>query len=153
MQSRLESAQAHAGHGPWCLLLPRDEMAFRKDYEPLLLGRGITAVFRPGNRVHPNRRGYIVGESVTARVIERRGCDRLGVPPLFNEVRIPIRITHLAVFFIDCVTEADFGGTSPDVFDRRSLIDHLERIYEEPIDSFNRTVTRIGFRYLDREPG
>ena len=42
-----------------------------------------------------------------------------------------------------------FGGASPDVFDRRSLIDHLERIYEEPIDSFNRTVTRIGFRYLD----
>ena len=112
-------------------------------------GARITTVFRPGNRVFPNRRGYIAGESVTARVIERCGCDRLGVPPLFNEVRIPIRITHLAVFFIDCVNDADFGGSSPDVFDRRSLIDHLERIYEEPIDSFNRTVTRIGFRYLD----
>jgi hypothetical protein len=149
MQSSLEYGQHHAAHGPWCLLLPRDEMAFRKEYETLLLSRKIATVFRPGNRVHPNRRGYIVGETVTARVIERCGCDRRGVPPLFNEVRIPIKITHLAVFFIDCVKEGDFRGSSPDLFDRRSLIDHLERIYEEPIDSFNRTVTRIGFRYLD----
>jgi hypothetical protein len=149
MQSSLEYVRHYATHGPSCPLLPRDEMAFRKLYEPLLLSREIATVFRPGNRVHPNRRGYIVGETVTARVIERRGCDRLGVPPLFNEIRVPIRITQLTVCFIDCVKEADFLGSSPDVFDRRSLIDHLLWIYREPIDSFNRTVTRIGFRYLD----
>lgn len=149
MQSSLEYVGSYAAHGPSCLLLPRDEMAFRKQYEALLLQRKIATVFRPGNRVHPNRRGYMVGETVAARVIERCGCDRLGVPPLFNDVRVPIRITQLTVFFIDCVKEADFRGTSPDVFDRRSLIDHLLWIYREPIDSFNRTVTRIGFRYLD----
>ena len=149
MQSSLESVQNYAAHGPSCLLLPRDEMAFRKQYEPLLLRRKITAVFRPGNRVHPNRRGYMMGETVTARVIERCGCDRRGVPPLFNEIRVPIKITQLTVFYIDCVKEADFRGCSPDVSDRRSLIDHLLWIYREPIDSFNRTVTRIGFRYLD----
>jgi hypothetical protein len=147
MHSSLSTVQSQAAHGPWCLLLPRDELAFRKEYEPLLLKRKITAVFRPGNRVHPNRRGYMVGEAVTARVIERCGNDRLGVPPLFNEVRIRVRITQLTVFYIDCVREADFCGCSPDVFDRRSLINHLEWIYQEPIDSFGRTVTRIGLSY------
>lgn len=149
MRSSVEYVHQNGTHGPSCLLLPRDEMAFRKEYEQLLLRRKIAAVFRPGNRVHPNRRGYRVGETVTARVIERCGSDRLGLAPLFNEVRIPIKITQLAVFYIDCVREADFRGCSPDVFDRRSLIDHLEWIYHEPIDSFGRTVTRIGFRYPD----
>jgi hypothetical protein len=83
-------------HGPGCMLLPRDEMAFRKRYEPLLVGRKITAVFRPGNRVFPNRRGYIAGETVTARVIERCGSDTIGLPPQFNDIRIPIRIKRAA---------------------------------------------------------
>ncbi len=149
MQSSLDYVQHYAAHGPSCPLLPRDEMAFRKQYEPLLLHRKIATVFRPGNRVHPNRRGYIVGETVTARVIERCGCDRMGVPPLFNGIRVPIKITQLTVFYIDCVKEADFRGSSPDVFNRHSLIDHLLQIYREPIDSFDRIVTRIGFRYVD----
>jgi hypothetical protein len=106
-------------------------------------------VFRPGIRVHPNRRGYAVGETVTARVIEQCGDDRLGLPPVFNEIAVPIRITHLTVFYIDCVRREDFHGSSPDVLDRKSLIAHLERIYGEPADSFDRIVTRIGFRYVD----
>jgi hypothetical protein len=149
MHSSLHTAQHGGAHGPWCLLLPRDEMAFRKEYGQLLLTRRIATVFRPGNRVHPNRRGYMVGETVTARIIEQCGNDRLGQPPVFGPIAIPIRITHLTVFFIDCVKQADFHGSSPDVFDRKSLIGHLERIYEEPIDSFDRIVTRIGFRYID----
>jgi hypothetical protein len=149
MHSSLQIAQNAGTHGPWCLLLPRDEMAFRKEYGPLVLARGITTVFRPGNRVHPNRRGYMVGETVNARIIEQCGDDRLGQPPVFGAATIPIRITHLTVFFIDCVKHADFHGSSPDVFDRKSLIGHLERIYGEPIDSFDRIVTRIGFRYID----
>jgi hypothetical protein len=90
-----------------------------------------------------------VGETVTARVIEQCGDDRLCLPPVFNEIAIPIRITHLTVFYIDCVRREDFHGSSPDVLDRKSLIAHLERIYGEPADSFDRIVTRIGFRYVD----
>lgn len=127
--------------------LPRDEMAFRKQYENLLLAREITTVFRPGNRVHPNRRGYIPGEKVTARVIERCGCDELHVPPLFNDTRIPIQITSLTVKVLGVVDDGDFEGSSPDVYDRGSLVDHLVGIYQRPIEC-DGTVTRIQFRYL-----
>ena len=128
--------------------LPRDEMAFRKRYEELLLSRKITTVFRPGNRVYPNRRGYIPGERVTARVIEQCGSDEQGVPPLFNDIRIPIRITSLTVKTIDGIEKEDFTGSSPDVYDRDSLEDHLEGIYQKPIDCFDGAVTRIQFRYV-----
>lgn len=128
--------------------LPRDEMAFRKRYEELLLTRQITTVFRPGNRVFPNRRGYIPGEHVIARVIERCGSDEQGVPPLFNDIRVPIRITSLTVKTIDGIEKDDFAGSSPDVYDRGSLEEHLEGIYQKPIDCFDGAVTRIQFRYV-----
>ena len=128
--------------------LPRDEMAFRKPYERLLLEQAITAVFRPGIRVYPNRRGYRPGETVTARVIELCGSDELGVPPLFNDTRIPIRIAGLTIKAIDDVGPEDFEGSSPDVHDRESLEQHLADIYQKPIACFDGIVTRISFRYL-----
>jgi hypothetical protein len=128
--------------------LPRDEMAFRKEYEELLLSQKITTVFRPGNRVFPNRRGYLPGETVTARVIEACGSDEQGVPPLFNDTRVPIRITALTVKVIEGVEEPDFAGSSPDVYDRDSLEEHLFGIYGKPIDCFHGAVTRIQFRYV-----
>jgi hypothetical protein len=130
--------------------LPRDEMAFRKHYEKLLLDQTITTVFRPGIRIYPNRRGYMPGETVTARVIELCGSDALGVPPLFNETRIPIQISCLTVKAIDDVEPEDFEGSSPDVFDRESLEEHLTDIYQKPIECFDGTVTRIQFRYVAR---
>lgn len=128
--------------------LPRDEIAFRKQYEGLLLEQKITTVFRPGVRVHPHRRGYIAGEVVTARVIEKCGADDLGVPPLFNDIRVPVQITRLSVMIIDGLEDDDFDGSSPDVRDRDSLQEHLVGIYQKPIECFDGTVTRIQFRYV-----
>jgi hypothetical protein len=132
--------------------LPRDEMAFRKQYEDLLHAGEITTVFRPGNRHYPNWRGYVSGEVVTVRVIEQCGSDALGVPPLFNETRIPIRITSLTVKTIDHMCDDDFEGSSPDVFDQESLAEHLQEIYQKPIECFDGAVTRITFSYLLSQP-
>jgi hypothetical protein len=128
--------------------LPRDEMAFRKQYEYLLCAQEITTVFRPGNRLYPNWRGYIPGEVVTARVIERCGSDELRVPPLFNDTRIPIKITSLMAKRIDRMTMSDFCGSSPDVFNQKSLRYHLCDIYRKPIECFDDVVTKITFEYV-----
>jgi hypothetical protein len=128
--------------------LPRDEMAFRKQYEELLCAQELKTVFRPGNRLYPNWRGYIPGEVVTARVIERCGSDELRVPPLFNDTRIPIKITSLMAKKIDRMKMDDFCGSSPDVFDQKSLNDHLQHIYQKPIECFDGVVTKITFEYV-----
>lgn len=132
---------------PRTVELPRDEMAFRMRYQRLLLARRITTVFRPGNRIHPNWRGYILGETVVARVIERPGSDAHGIPPLFNDLRIPIRIRGLEVKGLNEFTAEDFVGSSPDVMDVADLIAHLNEIYDTPIAAFAGQVTRIRFDY------
>jgi hypothetical protein len=129
--------------------LPRDEMAFRKQYQRLLVARKITTVFRPGDRRFPAWRGYAVGETVTARVIARVGSDALGIPPRFNDLRAPIQITEVRLIDVDALAPADFEGSSPDVFDRRSLLTHLEVIYGRPITAFGSVVTRIAFAYCE----
>ena len=129
--------------------LPRDEMAFRKQYQRFLLQRRITTVFRPGDRVFPAWRGYAVGEAITARVIEQPGSDALGVAPLFNGVRVPIRLEDVALKPVHMLTPADFAGSSPDVGDTLSLLRHLAAIYRKPIAAFGDVVTRIRFAYLD----
>jgi hypothetical protein len=133
---------------PRAVLLPRDEMAFRSRYRTLLLARELTTVFRPGDRIYPNWRGYCAGEIVTARIIRLPGSDELGVPPEFDDLRILIRIRSIAVSPIDALDGAAFIGSSPDVKDRASLAEHLHHIYGRPLSAFGNKVTRIAFAYV-----
>jgi hypothetical protein len=128
--------------------MPRDEMAFRGQYEPMLLARTLTTVFRPGDRRWPNWRGYRPGETVTARVIAKCGSDALGIPPEFTSRRIRIRIRTIDVLHPDLLTADDFIGSSPDVHDQASLLAHLFDIYGRPLAVFGGNVTRIHFDYL-----
>jgi hypothetical protein len=130
------------------VVLPRDEMAFRARYRELLLARALTTVFRPGDRIHPSWRGYSVGEIVTARIISQPGSDELGVPPKFDDIRIPIRIVALSVSSIETLGPDAFLGSSPDVFDAAGLAQHIYQIYGRPVADFDNQVTRIAFVYL-----
>jgi hypothetical protein len=123
-------------------------MAFRSIYRDLLLQRALTTVFRPGDRIYPNWRGYSEGEIVTARIIRMPGSDEQGVPPEFDDLRIPIRIKAIGVSSIDALGRDAFSGSSPDVCDRASLAAHLHHIYGRPISAFGNQVTRIAFAYL-----
>ena len=136
---------------PPSLDMPRDEMAFRRRYEPLLFARTLTTVFRPGNRLWPNWRGYRLNEIVTARVIARPGSDALGIPPEFTTTRTRIEIVDIRVLPPEALTAEDFVGSSPDVHDVASLRIHLLGIYGRPLSAFGVVVTRIQFAYRDRD--
>jgi hypothetical protein len=129
--------------------LPRNEMAFRKRYQRLLLTQKITTVFRPGDRLFPSWRGYAPGETIMARVIARVGSDARGVPPLFNKVCLPVRIEDVTVLPAIALGPEDFTGSSPDIFDVGSLLRHLAAIYGQPIEAYGGLVTRIRFAYLE----
>lgn len=132
------------------LEMPRDEMAFRRQYEPMLFARTLTTVFRPGDRLWPNWRGYRPREIVTARVIARPGSDALGIPPEFTSTRTRIQIVDIEVLLPEALTADDFIGSSPDVQDAASLRVHLLGIYGRPLSAYGDVVTRIQFAYLDR---
>jgi hypothetical protein len=138
--------------GARLLVLPRDEMAFRKAYQPLLVDRSLTTVFRPGDRRYPAWRGYAEGEKITARVISRPGCDARGIAPRFNTFRATVRIGEVRVLPVAALTPADFAGSSPDVVDPPSLLAHLLAIYGRPIEAYGGIVTHIRFTYIDPAP-
>jgi hypothetical protein len=130
------------------MYLPRDEMAFRKRYEELVTKQLLTTVFRPGNRVYPQWRGYKPGEIVTARVIEQYGSDEKGIPPVFKPIKILVRIKNIRVKNIHALDAHDFSGSSPDVCDIQSLKQHLHYIYGKDVRYFNQQITKINLEYL-----
>ncbi|MFT5012821.1 MAG: hypothetical protein ACI9HA_001476 [Dinoroseobacter sp.] len=134
------------------MMLPREEMAFRKEYETFVTQRKLTTVFRPGNRIYPNFRGYKPAEIITARVIEKPGCDQDKIAPVFNEIRMPIQIAEIHTLDIQKLTPSHFEGSSPDVQNVHDLINHLEYIYGKKMTAFGHEVTRICFKYLDAAP-
>lgn len=128
--------------------LPRDEMAFRKRYEPLVVDRKLTTVFRPGNRIFPNYRGYKPNEVITARIIEKPGSDANNIPPLFNDIKMPIQIMRIETIPVHELEDEHFEGSSPDVQSVSELLEHLSAIYQRPISEYGDEVTRISFSYL-----
>jgi len=128
--------------------LPRDEMAFRKRYQQLVVDRQLTTVFRPGNRIFPKHRGYKLNEVITARIIEQPGSDENNVAPLFNDIKMPVQIAAIETVNIEDLAPAHFDGSSPDVQTVQQLVDHLESIYDQSMGQFDNEVTRISFMYL-----
>ncbi|MBL4681438.1 MAG: hypothetical protein JKY88_12045 [Pseudomonadales bacterium] len=128
--------------------LRRDEIAFRKNYEALVLDRQLTTVFRPGDRIFPNFRGYKHEEIVTARIIEKVGCDHRETPPVFSDIRMSVKIVDIRAIDISALTPGDFLGSSPDIQNVDQLLDHLAEIYQRPISSYENKVTRIQLQYL-----
>lgn len=124
-------------------------MAFRKEYETLVREKKLTTVFRPGNRLYPNYRGYKPEEIVTARIIEVLGCDKCCIAPVFNELKQPVLIRDITTLRIDELISADFSGSAPDVQSANQLIEHLELIYSKSLADFNYEVTRIRIVYLE----
>ncbi len=128
--------------------LPRNEIAFRKEYEDQVLLNKLTTVFRPGNRVFPNWRGYKPGEVVTARIIEKCGCDEKKIAPLFNDNKVKVQIASIETLKIDELQDEHFDGSSDDVTDVQSLKDHLNYIYGKSIDHYDNMITRINLAYI-----
>ena len=124
-------------------------MAFRKNYETLVVQKILTTVFRPGDRLYPSYRGYRHDEVVTARIIERPGRDEKQIPPHFNDLKIPIRIVRIDMMDVYDLTPAHFLGSAPDVQNIPELLAHLEHIYQKPITDYGNKITRIQLEYLD----
>src|ERR1035437_9116028 len=133
------------------LNLPRDEMAFRKIYKDLVNSKKITTVFRPGKRLCGDFRSYCLGEKITIRIIENFGADWAKVEPQFDSnFKKQIEIIGTTAVKIKEFKKVDFEGSSPDVYDTKSLQHHLGLIYNLSIEDVGdeSVVTKIQFKYI-----
>lgn len=141
--------------GAKVMALPRDEMAIRKVYEPLVVSGDLKTVFRPGNRVCSEgedvTRCYWEGEEITVRIVEVPGSDVHEIAPKFSEsVMRSVRIFKIEnIAFEDLILE-HFEGSSPDVQTSEQVAYHLGLVYgRTPDQVMKEGVTRIGLKYLD----
>ncbi len=130
------------------LELPRAEIAFRSEYEKIVLDEKLTVVFRPGDRVFPAWRGYKKGELITARIIQTLGDDSKLIPPIFTEDKKELMISDIKVVKISNLKESDFFGSSDDVKNVKDLEKQINWIYGQTLSYFDNVVTLIKLEYV-----
>lgn len=110
------------------MYLDRNEMAFRKN-EKLLLDNDCIFVYRPWNRIYPNKRWYAKWEVIKARIIDIPGDDSKHIPPVFtNDVSL-LKITDIN------------NIKSHELYDKDKILNNLKSIYTN-IKDFS-TLTKI----------
>jgi hypothetical protein len=132
------------------LSLNPNEMAFRKMYQALLEQEKITTVFRPGQRLCGDFRGYCAGQKIELRVIEKVGADWAGIAPQFiTGFSKGAIIKEIETKTIGELTEKDFEGSSPDISNTDSLKHNLGLIYNLSNEELTNdsVITRIIFEY------
>ena len=133
------------------LNLNPNEMAFRKIYWPMLQQEKIFTVFRPDSRMCGEHKGYCEGQKVQARIIDKVGTDWAGIPPKFSGKFFKnIIIKKIEIRKIKQLVRRDFKGSTPDIYDKNSLIYHLGVVYNLSPEEINleSLVTKISFVYL-----
>jgi len=130
------------------LELPRNEMAFRKRYEHPVFDETLTTVFRPGNRMFPNWRGYKKEEQITARIIEKVGNDAKFIPPVFTKNKKQVKIKNIEVIDINNLNKKDFIYSCPNVKTSDDLKKQFVWVYNKEPEEYNNIVTKIELEYI-----
>lgn len=108
---------------------PRDEVGFRKIYSDLVRDKKITTIFRPGERTCNLNKGFCEGEIINIKIIDKVGADWAELPPETVTINQKALIESVVSKEIGSLTAEDFHGSSPDIFDKQSLIYNLGVIY------------------------
>ena len=130
---------------------PRDEIWFRKIYSDLIMARKITTIFRPGVRLCNSNKGFCNGETLRIKVIDKVGADWADLHgQTLPDFELKVRVLDTKVCPIGSLTEADFQGSSPDIFNIVSLTYHLGAVYNlAPAELNEKTlITKTTFSYL-----
>lgn len=129
---------------------PRDEIGFRKIYENLVRDQKITTIFRPGERTCNLNKGFCEGETINIKIIDKVGADWAKLSPETISLDRKALILSATNKKIGELTSGDFSGSSPDVFDKQSLIYNLGVTYNLPSSELtdDSIITKTTFKYV-----
>ncbi len=133
------------------LKLNPNEIAFRKIYKGLLEQGKISAIFRPGQRLCDDYRGYCSEQKATIKIIDKIGADWAMLPPKFVKgFSKKVIIKKIETKTLSEFKKSDFVGASPDIQDKESLIYNLGVIYNIPMEEFTADflITKTTFIYV-----
>lgn len=108
----------------------RDEIWFRKIYLNLIQDRKVTTIFRPHKRLCDDHKGFCDGESLKIKIVDKVGADWANViGQTLPDFEQEVQVTGIVAVPLGSLTAKDFNGSTPDVFDKQSLIYHLGLLY------------------------
>ena len=130
-------------------ITPRDEIGLRKIYENLVRDKKITTIFRPGERVCGIDKGFCENEILNIKIIDKVGADWAKLPPQATSCG-QVRVLNTTNMTIGSLMNNDFHGSSPDIFDKQSLVYNLGIIYNLPPSELtdDSIITKTTFTYL-----
>ena len=129
----------------------RDEIWFRKIYFDAVLAKKVRVIFRPGKRLCGDDKGFCKGEILKIKFLDKIGADWAGLPgqtiPDFEQ---KVRVIETCVIKLSSLTEKDFEGSTPDIFDKVSLVYHLGLVYNLFLSdlSDDAMITKTVFEYI-----
>lgn len=129
------------------MYLDRDEIGLRQEDENDLLAKERLTIFRPGNRIYPQKRWFIQWEVVKARIIDMPWNDREKIAPTFSTIVKLVKIQTIKVLRQEDLIENDFRDSLEYVQSSEDVKKYLENIYKE----IPETITKIDINELDTE--
>ncbi len=129
------------------MYLDRDEIGLRQEDENDLLAKERLTIFRPGNRIYPQKRWFMQWEVVKARIIDKPWNDREKIAPTFSTIVKLVKIQTIKVLRQEELIEDDFRNSLEYVQSSEDVKKYLENIYKE----IPETITKIDINELDTE--
>lgn len=130
------------------MYLDRNDISFRKENEEEVTIKDKITVFRPGNRIYPQDRGYIKGEVIKARIIDVPWNDKEWKEPIFSNIVKLVKIETITVLQEEEIDNIDFKNSLKNIQTKEELLKHLECVYKK--NNFN-TITKIQMKKLSEE--
>jgi hypothetical protein len=120
-------------------------------YRGAIENQSVTTIYLPGHRMHIEDGGYSVGETIPVRAVERFCIMNGKIVPIFSEtVAQAIFTERIEIRKIGSLAAADFSGSTLDIFDQASLVQHLGLIHNLRNADLcvQAIVTKITFSYV-----
>lgn len=128
------------------MYLDRTDISLRTEDLVDLQEKQKITIFRPGNRIYPQNRGYTSWEVVKARIISIPWSDEKWIPPTFSEIVELVKIQTTTLLDLS-LSDIDFSNSLHYIQSREDLTRWVDRIYKKDFT----LVTQIDMTKLSKE--
>lgn len=112
-----------------------EDMGFRMAYKNLLQNHQLTTVFRLHSEKYSQL--YPANRCVNGRIIAIPGNAQRNIAPVYDNFVVRMKVIDIRTLRMGDFKKEDFKGSSPDVYDIKSLKWHLALIYNKPVEHFD----------------
>jgi len=125
----------------------RNEIWFRKEDEKDFITKNQLTIFRPGNRIYPQKKWFTEWEVVKARILDKPWDDIENRIPVLSKIVKLVKIQAIKILNQKNLTEDDFASSLAYIQSQEDVKRYIENIYKENSE----TITKIDIENLNTQ--